>query len=127
MVRAGVARPRRAAPQSRALVYIFILFVAGFALVLPAGARELQIQSFHSELVVLPDSSLDVTETIEVRFIGEWNGIFRTIPVEYPGPGGFNYSLFLTDVNASQAGNPSLKIDRIREGPNLKLKIYVPG
>ena len=29
---------------------------------------------------------------------GPWQGIYRTIPVEYAGPGGFNYSLFLTDI-----------------------------
>jgi hypothetical protein len=127
MLRAGVARPVRAASWRRALVYIFILFLGVSALALPTHARELQIRNFHSELVVMPDSSLDVTETIQVNFIGAWNGIYRTIPVEYPGPGGFNYSLFLTDISASEANNPALKIDRIREGANLNLKIYVPG
>jgi hypothetical protein len=88
----------------------------------------LRIESFHSEIVVLPDSTLDVTETINVQFIGSWNGIFRTIPVEYPGPAGFNYSLFLTDASATEgAGGPSLRIERSRQGPNLEFKIYVPG
>jgi len=74
----------------------------------------------------MPDSSLDVTETIEVQFIGSWNGIFRTIPVEYPGPGGFNYSLFLTDASATESGTP-LKTEKSRQGSNLEFKIYVPG
>ncbi len=104
-----------------------IFLAAIFLFSRPAQARELRIESFHSELVVMPDSSLDVTETIQVRFIGAWNGIYRTIPVEYPGPGGFNYSLFLTEASASDARNQPLKMDRIREGPNLNFKIYVPG
>jgi uncharacterized membrane protein YgcG len=94
----------------------------------PALARELRIQGFHSEIVVLPDSTLDVTETIDVQFIGSWNGIYRTIPVEYPGPGGFNYSLFLTGATATEGtSGPALQIEKSRQGPNLEFKIYVPG
>ena len=66
-------------------------------------ARELHILNFHADLAVLPDSTLDVTETIRVEFSGSWQGLFRTIPVEYDGPGGFNYSLFLSDVRATEA------------------------
>jgi len=96
--------------------------------VLPAHARELRIQGFHSEIVILPDSTLDVTETIDVQFIGSWNGVYRTIPVEYPGPGGFNYSLLLTDASATDgAAGPSLRVEKSRQGPNLEFKIYVPG
>ena len=69
--------------------FIVVLMIAVFAL--PASARTLRIRDFHAELVVLPDSSLDVTETIHVDFEGIWQGIYRTIPVEYAGPGGFNY------------------------------------
>jgi hypothetical protein len=96
----------------------------------PAHARELRIHNFHAELVILPDATLDVTETIEVEFIGSWQGIYRTIPVEYDGPGGFNYSLFVSDVYATGgmngAGQP-LRLEKSREGPNLAFKIYVPG
>jgi hypothetical protein len=96
----------------------------------PALARELRIQSFRAEILALPDSTIDVTETIEVQFIGSWQGLYRTIPVEYPGPGGFNYSLFLTDVSATEGSDGSgapLRIEKSRQGPNLEFKIYVPG
>jgi hypothetical protein len=46
------------------LLALFLLFAAISAL--PASARELHIRDFHAELDVLPDSSLDVTETIRV-------------------------------------------------------------
>ncbi len=97
------------------------------ALATPAAARELRIHNFHVELDVMPDSSLDVTETIDAEFIGAWQGLYRTIPVEYPGPGGFNYSLDLSDITASDgAGGAALRIERSRIGPNLQFKIYVP-
>jgi hypothetical protein len=88
------------------------LFAALF--VLPASARELHIRDFHAELDVLPDSSLDVTETIRVEFTGAWQGIYRTIPVEYDGPGGFNYSLFVTDISATDSDGSALRIEKQR-------------
>ena len=111
------------------IIWLFLSLIVA-AGVSPALARELRIHSFHAEIVALPDSSLDVTETIEVEFIGSWQGLYRTIPVEYPGPGGFNYSLFLTDASATAGSNGSgapLKIEKSRQGPNLEFRIYVPG
>jgi Predicted membrane protein (DUF2207) C-terminal domain/Predicted membrane protein (DUF2207) N-terminal domain len=109
----------------RALVCLSFILAALSAL--PASARTLRIREFHAELDVLPDSTLDVTETIHVDFSGAWQGIYRTIPVEYEGPGGFNYSLFLTDISATDSDGSSLRIDRQRHGRNLQLKIFVPA
>src|SRR5436190_21878311 len=47
----------------RRIVLISLLLICVLTLAAGANARELRIESFHSELVVLPDSSLDVTET----------------------------------------------------------------
>jgi hypothetical protein len=108
------------------------LLLVAMAVAVPAAAqrRELRIAGFHSEIFVLPSSNLEVTETIDVQFIGSWNGVFRTIPVEYPGPGGFNYSLHVDQVTAAEgaggAGAP-LRVERRREGANLEFRIYVPG
>lgn len=109
----------------RALVCLGFVFAALFAV--PASARVLHIRDFHAELDVLPDSSLDVTETMHVDFSGHWQGIYRTIPVEYAGPGGFNYSLFLTDITASDSNGVALRIEKQRVGGNLRLKILVPA
>jgi hypothetical protein len=104
------------------LALVFAALCAG-----PASAGTVRIRDFHAELDVLPDSSLDVTETIRVDFTGARNGIYRTIPVEYAGPGGFNYSLFLTDISATEAGGAPLRIERLRRGGNLQLQIFVPA
>jgi len=93
----------------------------------PASAGTVSIRDFHAELDVLPDSSLDVTETIQVDFTGARNGIYRTIPVEYEGPGGFNYSLFLTDITATDSDGASLRIEKQRHAGNLQLKFHVPA
>jgi uncharacterized membrane protein YgcG len=109
-------------------ILAILLLVGGLAA--PAAARALRIHDFHAELDVLPDSSLDVTETIRVEFIGSWQGIYRTIPVEYPGPGGFNYSLFITNVSATDGADgegASLRVEKNRQRGNLAFRIYVPG
>jgi len=90
------------------------------------AARSLVIERFDADVVVSPEGIIYVTETIRPRFTGEWNGIFRTIPVEYRTPQGFNYTLHL-DVEsiADERGNP-LKVEQSRERHYRKFKIWVP-
>ena len=53
----------------------------------PAAAqRSLAIERFDAAIVVGRDGSVDVTETITAKFTGSWNGIYRTVPVEYHTP-----------------------------------------
>ena len=66
-----------------------------------------------------------MTETIEANFIGEWHGLYRTIPVEYVTPQGFNYTLFVKLDGATDAAGQSLKVESSRQGHYLKWKIYV--
>jgi hypothetical protein len=92
---------------------------------LPALARELHIQRFDADIVVNPDASIDVTETIQVRFEGEWHGVYRTIPVDYNTPQGFNYSLYLDHISAVADG-VNLKVEIQQQGHSKRLKIHVP-
>jgi len=50
--------------------------------------RSLVIQEFVADVEVDADGGLLVTETIQPRFTGSWNGLYRTIPVEYRTPQG---------------------------------------
>ena len=50
------------------------------------------------------DGSVDVTETITAQFSGKWNGIYRTVPVDYRTPQGFNWSLRLERTSATTDG-----------------------
>jgi uncharacterized membrane protein len=90
-----------------------------------ASARELKIEKFSAEIFIQQDASLDVNETIDVNFIGAWHGLYRTIPVEYVTPQGFNYSLFVKLVGATDAAGQPLKVESSRQGHYLKWKIYV--
>jgi uncharacterized membrane protein len=115
-------------PQ-RALRRLFrrasLLALLVIALAASASARQLKIEKFSAEIFVHPDSTLDVTETIEANFIGVWHGLYRTIPVEYVTPQGFNYTLFVKFDGATDAAGQSLKVESSRQGHYLKWKIYV--
>ena len=96
-----------------------------FAVAAPAAARQLKIQKFSAEIFVQQDSALNVTETIEANFIGSWHGLYRTIPVEYQTPQGFNYTLFVKLESATDDAGRPLKVESSRERHYLKWKIYV--
>jgi len=94
----------------------------GLHLLPPRRARELKIQKFSAEIFVQQDSALNVTETIEANFIGSWHGLYRSIPVEYVTPQGFNYSLFVRFDGATDAAGQPLKMESSRDRHYLKWK-----
>src|SRR6266550_2795142 len=59
-------------------------------LALPATSlsaqRSYSIEKFDARIRVNRDASIDVTESITARFVGSWNGLYRTIPVKYRTP-----------------------------------------
>ncbi len=55
---------------------------------LPAWARSYHISKFNSTIHVEDDGSARIQEQITFVFTGEYQGIYRDIPVDYPGPGG---------------------------------------
>jgi uncharacterized membrane protein YgcG len=93
-----------------------------------AGAqRTLSIQDFAADILVGTDGTIGVTETIQARFSGTWNGIYRTIPVEYRTPQGFAYALRLDIESITDGNGAPLKYDTSKVRHYRKLKIWVPG
>jgi uncharacterized membrane protein len=94
----------------------------------PAAAqRTLVIQSFDAAIDVDPEGSIRVEEVIVPRFTGSWNGIYRTIPVQYRTPQGLNYTLRLDVEAVTDDEGRALKYESSRERHYRKLKIWVPG
>jgi uncharacterized membrane protein len=116
------------APFSRRRLFRGALLAALLLLgTFPAAARQLSIQNFRAEIAVLPDGTIDVTETIQARFTGSWRGLYRTIPVEYRSPQGFNYTLLLEPISVTDDAGHTLRYESSRERHYRKFKIYVPG
>ncbi|HUP89246.1 MAG TPA: DUF2207 domain-containing protein, partial [Longimicrobiales bacterium] len=68
-----------------------------------------------------------MNERITARFTGQWNGIYRTIPLAYDAPGGLNYRLFVDFKDAQSEDGGQLRSETKREGGNLKIKVWVPA
>ena len=91
-----------------------------------AQGKSWHVGDFKSTISISADGSALVSEKISVVFVGEWHGIHRTIPVEYPGPKGSNYTLFLKVLDVTDESGNKLKYDSSKSGAYRDLKIYIP-
>jgi len=94
---------------------------------LPAGARSYRISNFNSVIHVDDDGSARIEEQITFVFSGTYQGIYRDIPTDYPGPAGSNYTIFIKLESITDDAGHKLKYEKHNTGGYLKLKIYVPG
>lgn len=108
-------------------VWVAVLLLFCVLIAAPASARDWRVSDFHSTIGVMDDGTMVVTERITLSFIGSWNGIHRTIPIEYPGPHGSNYTLFVDVRSVTDESDNKLKYESKRKGEYRDLKIYIPG
>jgi hypothetical protein len=108
-------------------VVALVVLALGAAVTPAVAQRSLAIERFDATIQVQPDGGIQVTEAITARFTGSWNGIYRSIPVKYRTAQGFNWSLGLDVLGATDADGRPLEVEKSREGHYVKLKIWVPG
>ncbi|MGH7542024.1 MAG: DUF2207 domain-containing protein, partial [Gemmatimonadota bacterium] len=128
-------RTRRAAAIAAALVAGAALLgtpprssAAPASLPLPDAARSWVIESFRAEVLVLENGDIVVTETIQPRFEGQYNGIYRDIPVEYRSPSGTWAKKIRLDVQSVTDGRgDELRHEISRERHYKRIKVWVPG
>jgi uncharacterized membrane protein len=104
-----------------------LLLSGGGAWHLAAQERSLELERFHADIEVQADGDIEVLESISIRFRGRWNGIFRTIPVEYRRANGLQYRLFLEVEGVTGESGEELWYKESRDGVSRKLQIRVPG
>ncbi|MEX2281358.1 MAG: DUF2207 domain-containing protein [Gemmatimonadota bacterium] len=104
--------------------------LAALLALLPATAaaqREISIERFEADITVLKSGQLRVSERITARFQGQWNGVYRSIPINYETPQRLNYRLRVDLIDALGAdGNPLRVESETRDGA-LNYKIYIPN
>src|SRR5215471_15738889 len=86
---------------------VLLLFLS-----LSAWGRFYHIAKFNANVHIDRNGSARVTEQISFAFSGEYKGVHRSIPVEYPGPNGTNYSLFITVNSVTDDGGSKLKFEK---------------
>ncbi|MGA7644863.1 MAG: DUF2207 domain-containing protein, partial [Terriglobales bacterium] len=115
----------RGAYTNRRLILLFLLLTV--AVTAPAQSHSWRVDDFKDTISIAADGTALVSEKITVTFVGEWHGIHRTIPVEYPGAQGTNYTLFLDVLSVTDENGTKLKYDSSKSGAYRDLKIYIPG
>src|SRR5205814_10103355 len=103
-------------PSERAVpnVPLVVLLLALSATSL-AAQRSYSIERFDAQIRVNRDASIDVTETITAQFVGSYNGLFRTIPVEYRSARGLNWTLGVSLESAQDDAGHSLRTEPSRQ------------
>jgi uncharacterized membrane protein YgcG len=107
----------------RAVVGCF-LFISIF--VSPLFGRSWRVSDFSDTISVHEDGSAAVHERITLAFDGEWHGIHRFIPIEYPGARGTNYTLFLRVTGVTDGSGGKLKYESSTANGFRDLKIFIP-
>src|SRR5712664_890531 len=118
----------RAVPRVPLVLLIIGLSAAGGARgALHAHQKSYSIERSEARTRVNRDARTDITETITARFVGSWNGLYRTIPVEYRTAQGLNWTLGVSLQSAQDDAGRSLRTETSRQGHYIKYKIWIPG
>jgi uncharacterized membrane protein len=112
--------------HTRCELIVCLFLLLSLAASAAAQARNWRVTDFNDTISIAPDGTALVSEKITLAFVGQWHGIHRTIPVEYPGPEGTNYTLFLKIINVTDENGSRLKYDSSKSGTSRDLKIYIP-
>ncbi len=124
-------RLSRGFPPCTSVSSVVGVFLVLLLAILPSTAaaqvRNWRISDFKDTIAIGGDGSALVSEKITLVFVGEWHGIHRTIPIEYPGPHGTNYTLFVDVKSVTDDNGNKLKYDSGKSGAYRDLKIYIPG
>ena len=103
-----------------------LLLVAG-ATAPAAAQRSIHFDAFDATVEIGNDGGIEVRELIRVTFEGQWNGIFRRIPIRYETPQGFGYKLFLDVESVTDDAGQDLEHWLSNEAGHRVIKIRVPG
>ncbi len=102
----------------------------------PLFARSWTITRFDCRYTVDDDGTVLVEEEIHPSFQGAYHGIERYIPIEYPGPHGTDYKLFVKVDSVTDESGQKIKFEQSTRGERtadgkvhsfLALKIYAGG
>jgi len=112
----------RAVPKVPLVILLLILGATSLN-----AQRSYTIDRFDAKIRVNRDASIDVVETITASFVGSYNGLYRTIPLDYRTSTGLNWTLGIALQSAKDDAGNALRAESSRQGADIKYKIWIPG
>jgi uncharacterized membrane protein len=129
-------RTLRSTPTNPSRLRWGFLLAILLLLAAPLFARSWHIARFDARYTVADNGEVLIEEEIHPTFVGSYNGILRDIPIEYPGPDGTAYKLFLKVDSVTDENGQKIKFEQSTRTENvlggarhafLVLKIYAEG
>ncbi|MBI3735241.1 DUF2207 domain-containing protein [Candidatus Sumerlaeota bacterium] len=105
----------------QALIPLLLLYSAR------AGAIPYTIDKFHSDIILNRDSSVNVTETIEVTFNEARHGIFRFIPISYTNDLGLTQQIDLRLLGVDDGAGHAYPTAVTHPSGNINIRIGDPN
>jgi hypothetical protein len=92
-----------------------------------AQDRTLEILRLVQEIEVRPDGVLEIEETLDVRFIGSWNGIRRELLSAHETADGRGGRLRYSILGATDYEGRRLRVEEESMRGGIRVLIHVPG
>jgi len=94
---------------------------------LRAQERSIEVRRFDADIELREDGTAEIRETIRIDFRGSWNGLIRTIPIQYRDARGLAYRLGFELLGVTDGSGEALRVERHWSRGELELQIYLPG
>lgn len=106
---------------------LFLLVFFGKNVLAQTDRGGFVIDNFEIDISVKEDSTLRVSEKIEVNFSERRHGIFRDIPVKFKDDQGFEYNMKLKVLSVENENGEPYKFQVSNQGNNKRIKIGDPN
>lgn len=116
---------------ARGPVRCMLLAAAAVLLIVPvplhAQGRDIAIEHMDQQIGVSRNASIDVTETLRIRFDGSWNGIERDYWLDHETGTGRVARLRMDVRSVTDADGTPLRVEEEGIPQGRRLRIWVPG
>jgi len=111
----------------RLILFVFLSLNLNLILLVSlAFAQFFTITKFHSDIIIHPDSSFTVEETIDVKFDRPRHGIYREIPYKYRDELGKNMETPIRVLSVKNGAGKNWKYKAEKGGSILNIRIGHP-
>lgn len=128
--RTAARRPGSAVRSAWVALVISILaalpVLAPHASPLAAQTRSISMDRFHADIEVREDGAIVVTEKLDIRFDGSWNGIERELSLQHRTAKGRRARLDLEVLGVTDEAGTELEVETSRSSDMRRLRIWVP-